>query len=108
MMCKIKSCAGLHLFKAAILCSQRNYLNDIDPTCLEDWKKARGTGEVLGTQQCGDLRLEAFLGGPRLTPGGPFTGSLQRSSFRGSRTGKGLASFWETNCCPLSLCIPAW
>lgn len=31
MMCKIKSCAGLHLFKAAILCSQRNYLNDIDP-----------------------------------------------------------------------------
>lgn len=36
MMCKIKSCAGLHLFKAAILCSQRNYLNDIDPPCLED------------------------------------------------------------------------
>lgn len=30
MMCKIKSCAGLHLFKAAILCSLRNYLNDID------------------------------------------------------------------------------
>lgn len=31
MMCKIKSCAGLHLFKAAILCSQENYSNDIDP-----------------------------------------------------------------------------
>lgn len=38
MMCKIKSCAGLHLFKAAILCSWRNYLDDIDPPLPEDWR----------------------------------------------------------------------
>lgn len=38
MMCKIKSCAGLHLFKAAILCSQRNYLNDIDLLYPSDWE----------------------------------------------------------------------
>ena len=44
MMCKIKSCAGLHLFKAAILCSQRNYSNDIDPPCLWAWKW-RGGGD---------------------------------------------------------------
>jgi hypothetical protein len=51
MMCKIKSCAGLHLFKAAILCSQRNYLNDIDPF-------AHRTGNGAGA--------EWVLGGPRL------------------------------------------
>jgi hypothetical protein len=42
MMCKIKSCAGLHLFKAAILCSQRNYLNDIDLLRPCDWDWCEG------------------------------------------------------------------
>lgn len=42
MMCKIKSCAGLHLFKAAILCSQRNYFNDIDLLCPSDWEWCEG------------------------------------------------------------------
>lgn len=67
MMCKIKSCAGLHLFKAAILCSQRNYLNDIDPPCPEDWKRHGGAGWGLGVGRVSpggsggrwDLRPEA-------------------------------------------------
>lgn len=61
MMCKIKSCAGLHLFKAAILCSQRNYSNDIDPLpppCREDWKW-RGWVPwglwAVGLEACGSL-----------------------------------------------------
>lgn len=45
MMCKIKSCAGLHLFKAAILCSRRNYLNDIDPPLARGLEVARGGGQ---------------------------------------------------------------
>ena len=48
MMCKIKSCAGLHLFKAAILCSQRNYLNDIDPPLPGGLEMAIGRGGGWG------------------------------------------------------------
>lgn len=59
MMCKIKSCAGLHLFKAAILCSQRNYLNDIDPPSPAGPEMARGQGWVLGAPAVG---LQAPLG----------------------------------------------
>lgn len=62
MMCKIKSCAGLHLFKAAILCSQRNYLNDIDPPRPEDWKWRGGGGGLWSPRQW-DLRpLGAVVG----------------------------------------------
>lgn len=63
MMCKIKSCAGLHLFKAAILCSRRNYLNDIDPPLPEDWRWRGGAG--MGPRALGwwDLRPEAVGGG---------------------------------------------
>lgn len=73
MMCKIKSCAGLHLFKAAILCSPRNYLDDIDtpPPMPEDWRWcgagwARGLGVVRQSVAAeGRLRVAAFTGSPR-------------------------------------------
>ena len=55
MMCKIKSCAGLHLFKAAILCSQRNYLNDIDPLARRTGNGA-GVGMGSGGSRPWDLR----------------------------------------------------
>ena len=60
MMCKIKSCAGLHLFKAAILCSQRNYLNDIDPLAR---RSGNGAGAAAGSggSRPWDLRLLSAL-----------------------------------------------
>lgn len=64
MMCKIKSCAGLHLFKAAILCSRRNYLNDIDPPLARGLEVARG-GAGVGPRALGwwDPRPAAARGG---------------------------------------------
>lgn len=80
MMCKIKSCAGLHLFKAAILCSQRNYLNDIDLLRPRDWEWGEGwvgSGRVLcvGTRvPLGSCRAGVWSGGGRrLSLGGPLS-----------------------------------